>query len=235
MLTEPQKRLLQIHQDQNIAMLCMDGDYPLLKVEQQGEMLMCRYQSDEQWCHFSYNSSPQFIDSYLKENRGGQYLVISDPAVFEYIQQNHRIAWSIGCLRLFQDRVSPYLENGLAEPLQIEHLPVVFANSKYQQFLSLAYLTKRFELGGGFCIKEKGNPVAWIMTHDDGSVGMLHVLDDYRRKGYAKILIQAMAGKVREKNCPVFAHIEPTNSSSLNLFKSLGFEEKASVNWFKVR
>ena len=234
MLTEPQKRLLQIHQDQNIAMLCMDGDYPLLKVEQQGEMLMCRYQSDEQWCHFSYNSSPQFIDNFLKANRGGQYLVISEPEIFEYVQQSHRISWSICCLRLFQDEMPLFPVNGLVEPLQFVHLPTVFENSKYKQFLSKNYLAKRFELGGGFCIKEKGKPVAWIMTHDDGSVGMLHVLDDYRRNGYAKKLVQAMAQKVREKNCPVFAHIEPTNLSSLHLFKSLGFEERANVNWFKV-
>ena len=34
-------------------------------------------------------------------------------------------------------------------------------------------------------IRDSGKLVAWLMTQDDGSIGVLHVLDDYRGSGYA--------------------------------------------------
>ncbi|NTW25985.1 MAG: GNAT family N-acetyltransferase, partial [Lentimicrobium sp.] len=198
---------------------------------QEGSMLMCRFKSDEEWCHFSYNSSHSFIRSFFRQNKREQFVVISDDKVFDQVQLDHRKAWSIACYRLFQDDDHPFQEYPGLQILRPEHLSLVYDNSKYQQFLSLDYLSLRLKLGGGFFIEQDGQPVAWAMTHDDGSVGMLHVLDKYRGRGYARVLIQAMSVEVRKKGRPVFAHIEPVNFPSLNLFQSLGFEVRSRVTW----
>ncbi|MBK6964099.1 MAG: GNAT family N-acetyltransferase [Bacteroidales bacterium] len=218
-------------QDHNVALLCLAEEYPLLEVIQEGTMLMCRFQSDEEWCHFSHNSTHSFIKSFFRQYNRGQYVVISDDKVFDQVQQDHRKAWSIACYRLFQDDDHSLQEYPGLQIIRPEHLQVVYDNSKYQQFLSLEYLNMRLQLGGGFCIERDGQPVAWAMTHDDGSVGMLHVLDQYRGLGYARLLVLAMSGEVRKINRPVFAHIEPVNFPSLNLFRSLGFEVRSKVTW----
>jgi 8-oxo-dGTP diphosphatase len=231
MLNQTQKHLLRSEPDHNIALLCLAEEYPLLEVIQDGEMLMCRFKSDEEWCHFSYNSTHAFVRAFFRQNKRGQYVVISDDGVFDQVQQDHRKAWSIACYRLFQDTELSLPEYPGLQQLCIDHLGLVYDNSKYQQFLTTDYLNKRLELGGGFFVEQDGQPVAWVMTHDDGSVGMLHVLNKYRGRGYARILVQAMSKEVRKKDRPVFAHIEPVNLPSLNLFRSLGFEVRGKVTW----
>lgn len=234
MLTKTQKEFLLADHNQNIAILCLADEYSLLQVMQEGEMLMCRFRSDEEWCHFSYNSDLPFIMEFFQKNPGGQYVVVSDDEVLVSLKQQCRFAWSICCYRLFQEPVTNPPDMAGLVPIHPGHLRHVYQNSKYQQFLSMDYLSKRLELGGGFCIEHDHQPVAWIMTHDDGSVGMLHVLEPFRRLGYAKILIEAMSWKVRQTGRVVFAHIEPTNEPSLKLFGSLGFEVKGKVTWAKT-
>ena len=234
MLTESQKQILHIDEYQNIAILCLEEEYPLLEVMQEGSMLMCRFKSDEEWCHFSHNASTDFIDSFFRQHTQGQYVVISDPEVFNYVCQQYKIAWSISCKRLFLDNsIDLTMPQGLL-PIRQEHLQKVYDYSKYQQFLSKDYLLKRLEYGGGFCIEQDGLQAAWVMTHDDGSIGMLQVVDEYRGRGFARMLINAMAIKVRQKGRPVFAHIEPGNKPSLNLFGSLGFEVKGQLTWARI-
>ncbi|HPG33373.1 MAG: GNAT family N-acetyltransferase [Lentimicrobiaceae bacterium] len=235
MLSQTQTGLLLVNSDQNISILCMDEEYPLLEVQQEGPMLMCRFQSDEEWCHFSYNSTSAFLAGFLKLHPGRQYVVVSDDSAFSWLKLHCQLIWSINCYRLFQENEIPAGDGTLVVPLLSEHLPLVYDNSKYQQFLSMDYLQKRLESGGGFCICNAGMPVAWIMTHDDGSVGMLHVLDAFRHRGYARRLIEAMSARVRQKGRRVFAHIEPSNEASLQLFTSMGFAVKASVTWALVR
>ena len=52
----------------------------------------------------------------------------------------------------------------------------------------------RIENGPGYCVRRGGEPVAWGLTHDDGSMGFLHVLEAYRGSGMARALTSALAG-----------------------------------------
>ncbi len=234
MLAEECRRLLLNEPEQNVSILCMAEEYPLLEVMEQAGMLMCRFQSDEEWCHFSHNADAGFIDNFFGKHGQRQFIVVSDSHLFDWISKAYRVAWSISCYRLFLDQ-SVFPEPAAdIEQLRPDELRYVYDNSNYQQFLNMDYLSKRLELGGGYCIRDQQSPVAWIMTHDDGSVGMLHVLDAYRRRGYARRLVIAMSRKVSQKGRPVFAHIEPTNIPSLKLFGSLGFIVRNRLTWARV-
>ena len=234
MLTEEHRRLLLNEPEQNVSILCMAEEYPLLEVMEQAGMLMCRFQSDEEWCHFSHNADAGFIGNFFGKHGQRQFIVVSDSHIFDWISKAYRVAWSISCYRLFLDR-SVFPEPAAdIEQLRPDDLRYVYDNSKYQQFLNMDYLAKRLELGGGYCIRNQQSPVAWIMTHDDGSVGMLHVLDAYRGSGFARRLVTAMSRKVNQKGRPVFAHIEPTNIASLKLFGSLGFNVRNQLTWSRV-
>ena len=234
MLNHKQKELLLSGHDRNIAMISLAREYPLLRVMEKEEMLMCRFLSEEEWCHFSYSCDTAFVSEFFQQNTGQQYVVIADEALFLWIQQHYQVEWYIDCYRLFQTTAPKPPDMTGVVPMLPEYLPAVFANSKYQQFLSINYLTKRLELGGGFCILNHDKPVAWVMTHDDGSVGMVHVLEPFRRRGYACTLVEAMSWKVRQSGRPVFAHIEPSNAPSLKLFDSLGFTIIGTITWAKT-
>ncbi|MFH1120174.1 MAG: GNAT family N-acetyltransferase [Bacteroidota bacterium] len=231
MLNQSHKELLLSEKDHNIALIYLAQEYPLLEVIESDMMLMCRFMSEEEWCHFSHNSSPGFIDKFLSTHNKGQYIAISDDIVFNHIRQLHRVVWSISCYRLFLNSVIPPGGKGILVPLKQEQLKLVYDNSGYQQFLSMDYLKIRLQLGGGYCVLSENKTVGWIMTHDDGSVGMLHILEPYRRMGFAGKLIEAMSYQVMLEGREVYAHIEPSNTPSLKLFQSLGFEIRGKITW----
>ena len=56
-------------------------------------------------------------------------------------------------------------------------------------------------------------------------MGMLHTLHDFRRRGYAALVVRALASKIIQDGAVPFCHIVEGNTSSLALFRSLGFEE----------
>ena len=66
------------------------------------------------------------------------------------------------------------------------------------------------------------------------AMGMLYTLPEHRRKGYAKILISAMAKKLHAQGLPVYCFIEEENVVSYKLFKNMGFTEDPSyrATWF---
>uniref|UniRef100_A0A671YPE9 Glycine N-acyltransferase-like protein n=1 Tax=Sparus aurata TaxID=8175 RepID=A0A671YPE9_SPAAU len=79
-------------------------------------------------------------------------------------------------------------------------------------------------------------PVAWILTYMSCAMGMLYTLPEHRQKGYAKILISAMAKRLHAQGSPVYCFIEEENVVSYKLFKNMGFTEDPSYRaaWFSV-
>uniref|UniRef100_A0A665W282 Glycine N-acyltransferase-like protein n=1 Tax=Echeneis naucrates TaxID=173247 RepID=A0A665W282_ECHNA len=74
----------------------------------------------------------------------------------------------------------------------------------------------------------EGKPVSWILTYSSSAIGMLYTLPEHRRKGYAKVLVHAMARRFHAEAYPVFCFIEEENIVSYRLFKSFGFTEDPS-------
>ncbi|XP_073337873.1 glycine N-acyltransferase isoform X2 [Pagrus major] len=77
-------------------------------------------------------------------------------------------------------------------------------------------------------------PVAWILTYMSCAIGMLYTLPEHRGKGYAKILVSAMAKTFHAQGYPVYCFIEEENVVSYRLFKNMGFTEDPSyrATWF---
>eukprot|EP01134_Creolimax_fragrantissima_P008495 CFRG8495T1 len=78
---------------------------------------------------------------------------------------------------------------------------------------------------------------AWVVLHDDWSVGHLFVLPQYRRCGLGRLLVSQFLGDVKDwgKNIdidvPLFAYIESANLTSQSCFSSLGFQKRQDVYW----
>jgi GNAT superfamily N-acetyltransferase len=97
-----------------------------------------------------------------------------------------------------------------------------------------------------------GELVSWIMTRDDGSLGALHTISEYRGRGYARAVVKfamlqlwawraAQAAGAREcadawraraaARLRPYCHIKVGNEQSESLFRSLGFTPIDSVTW----
>ncbi len=93
-------------------------------------------------------------------------------------------------------------------------------------------ILRRIRSGPGYCIRRKGAPVAWGLTHDDGSMGFLHVLKEYRGQGMARTLTTALAGCLLRLGVQPFVYIVRDNTASLRLTAGMGFSCAGRFSWF---
>lgn len=73
---------------------------------------------------------------------------------------------------------------------------------------------------GGF---KDGECVGFIGTHEEGTMGMLEILPEFRRHGYGEALEQFLANDYIDQNRIPYCHILETNSASLSLQRDMGF------------
>ena len=79
---------------------------------------------------------------------------------------------------------------------------------------------------------ENGDPVGFIGEHMEGSVGLLQVLQEHRRKGYGTALEIEMIRRTIERGDTPFGQVVVGNTASLELQKKLGLtKSEGTIFW----
>jgi len=77
-----------------------------------------------------------------------------------------------------------------------------------------------------------GRPAGFVGFHDEGSIGMLEVLPEYRRRGLGAALELAAIRVALSRGQYAFGQVEAGNAASLTLQRSLGLEvSERSLFW----
>lgn len=97
--------------------------------------------------------------------------------------------------------------------------------------LELAKNAVETGLWGGF---KDDECIGFIGTHEEGTMGMLEVLPQFRNRGYGRALEQLLANEYIKAGRFPYCHILEKNTASLNLQKSMGFwlSEDRRIYWF---
>ena len=89
------------------------------------------------------------------------------------------------------------------------------------------YVRRRIENGPTAAIYEDGGPIAWALTHmvtdRVGIIGMVHVLEGFRRKGLARAVVAAVSRQLFRSGKVPALHAYVDNLASLSLFPTMGF------------
>ena len=104
-------------------------------------------------------------------------------------------------------------------PLVPQDVDAVYES--YHAVHSRTYLLERIEAGEMFGIDENGRLAAFAGTHAEGSMGMLEVLPDHRRRGMGEALEACLIARQLEKGWVPFCQIFDGNEPSLRLQKKL--------------
>ena len=120
-----------------------------------------------------------------------------------------------------------YLENKAPEPagrLEIRTPPedVIADHYEYLDREQVIAHIRREHLFGGF---HNGKLVGFIGEHPEGSIGILEVLPEYRRHGYAYDLESFMIDRHFNQGKIPFAQIFTDNEKSLSLQRKLGMTQ----------
>lgn len=97
---------------------------------------------------------------------------------------------------------------------------------------NMDYIRWRIATGPTCAIRRDGKPAAWAITHADGAMGILHVLDEYRGQGMARSITTALAERCEKAGLRPFLYIVEKNKASIKLTESMGFRRHATVAWF---
>ncbi|MBQ8658481.1 MAG: GNAT family N-acetyltransferase [Clostridia bacterium] len=117
-----------------------------------------------------------------------------------------------------------------AERAQIEQVKQNYALESPEN------LERLFSAGKIFCgFDEKGNFVGFIGSHPEGSMGMLYIFPEYRRKGYAEELEKRLANEYLKNGRVPYGHVIEDNLASLALQKKLGLKEAdGKICWLRI-
>jgi 8-oxo-dGTP diphosphatase len=205
------------------------------KLQRINNSIMACGKSDEHWWYFACSDRSDFI-SFLKNLSNGDHcLAVINDWMLDEVKKRFIIKQILSCYRLYlpQNVMLPEV-NLPVEILNVNDAEEIFSNSNYKDYTSVEYIKDQIISRSGVCIRINGKLAGWALFHDDGAMGMLHVVNEFRRKGIAKALVINLCKGLREKNEVPFTSVEPSNIASLTLIQSLGFENIGLIHWVKM-
>lgn len=228
--------LADLDQDpiRNINLMNFLRQYPLVSIDQVGRSYLIRGTSDHTWVYISSTEPTEFAELMRLLHEEDEYYAIIEDWMLPALLQGKEMIWQLTCMKLF-------FPNEIPLPMPKDHIvklskecaEYIFAHSKYKDFTSIEYITERIEIGHALGVFEEGRLVAWVMTHDDGAMGFLHVLPECRGKGYANDLSYELIRRLREEGQIPFVHIEESNVPSMTLARKIGFLPDRRIHWFQ--
>ncbi len=220
----------------NINLINFIKEYRIDVIYIEGASVLVKGKSDQAWTYISSESEAE-MNALLKYlNEKDQHFAIIEDWMLPLIVKDRRLEWILSCVKLYFPDQAVLPENRVAVfELSTTDAQYIFENSKYQQYTSREYIIERIQKGIGLGIYKNKKLVAWILTHDDGAMGFLHVLPEYRGKGYAYEVTIAAIKRLRAREEIPFVHIEEDNQRSMNLSLKMGFVKDRLIHWIKIK
>ncbi|HYS71714.1 MAG TPA: GNAT family N-acetyltransferase [Thermoplasmata archaeon] len=160
---------------------------------------------------------------------------LADELAFPAVKERLRVGWWGEAIyyRLDRDDFRDQQAHAV-EPVDPKHAARI-AKIWAPDWPAEGYVRSRIQNGLNGAIYEDGEPVAWYLTHletdDVVMLGFLHVLDAYRRKGYARSLSSALIKATFAKGKVPCCHVYTDNEPSIRLMEGLGFKRVCLQAW----
>lgn len=110
---------------------------------------------------------------------------------------------------------------------------IPFIMSRYDR-LEEWEIRKIIEMGNLYIGYEGDEPVGFIGCHLEGSMGLLEVFPQYRRKGYASQLESFLIEKLMNSGHLCFGQVEIGNEASVSLQESLGLTVDERIQYWLI-
>jgi hypothetical protein len=126
------------------------------------------------------------------------------------------------------------LQKTPAQTLDPKWAPLVDEHYPYKGSHSLNEIISNLKNRPSSAIFVEGEPVCWVMVHDDDSMGIMHTMEEHRRKGYAVDVTIDLCRQIFERGEKPFLQIVETNEQSPGLALKCGFVPYCTVDWFGI-
>lgn len=237
MKDELKKLIVILKQDglANISTIGFIENNPITEIVEVNNSYLIKGTSDVEWVYLVCKNEID-IKALLEKSGSNTYFASVEDWMISIITEKKKAEWILSTMRYYLPEDVEVPENKLEViPLTTDHIGFIISQSNYKQFLTRAYVEERITKSISAAIMKKDKLVAWGLTHDDGALGSLHVLDDYREKGYGKEILISLIHQNRKLGKLSFAQIEEKNIKATNLIQQLGFLIDRRVSWVKLK
>jgi len=159
-----------------------------------------------------------------------------DDSIAKKIKERYRTVWDNPCALYYLPKEN--LDLGLIKhPVQDVDVKDAEIVDKYYEFRhpeSIEAIRKDIELRPSSAVYVDGEPVCWVLVHDDNSMGIMYTREEYRRKGYAVDVTLDLAAKIYERENIPYLQIIERNNMSPGLAKKCNFVNCGEVTWFGI-
>lgn len=227
--------LLEKDKMRNINIINFIRSYPIHTFDTVGDSVLIRGRSDEDWVYISSKSEDEFEQLVQGLDEDDKCFSVLEDWMLPYIVKGREIRSRLTSMKLVYDEKAtfPPVTSSIVD-LTTANAPYIFENSKYKEYISVEYIEDRIKNGIGLGIYEDSKIVAWAITHDDGAIGFLNVLEEYRGKGYGTNVTIAMIKRLLEQGKLPFVHIEEENEASMSIALKAGFKKDRRIHWIKL-
>ncbi|KAB3531038.1 GNAT family N-acetyltransferase [Alkaliphilus pronyensis] len=219
----------------NVSIVNFIESYECSLIERVGESVLVKGKSDRNWVYISSKSEKELLkikDILREEDR--EFAVIEN-WMLPILTYGKEVKWKLSSMRLYlPPKAAVNRPREITDNLTVDDAEYIYNNSDYKEYLSVDYITERIVNGVGSCIRDNGKPVGWALTQDDGAIGFLHVMPDFRKMGFATDITLDIIKKIRKQGELPFVHIEENNTASMNLAFGIGFVLHEVVSWFEL-
>ncbi len=225
----------------NVNVINFIRDNRVNSAELIGGSVLIRGLSDRPWIYISSDSKTEMEEITEKLTPEDKcFAVIEDWMTPHIYKDDESLKWKLSSAKLYYPETTTLpnieIEEGITvDLLHTNDAPFMYENYDYKEFASVKYIRERIEKGVSLGMFKDHQLIGWIMTHDDGAMGFLNVLHEYRNKGYAMALSVSLIKMLRAMGEVPFVHIEPHNYQSMNLAMKAGFEKDRMINWFEIK
>ncbi len=228
--------ILENNSKRYIATIGFFNNYPVVDYYTEKKSTLILGKSDKVWAHIVSSDESELSELLYKHHKKTKYYNSVDDWMIPLILKYGSADWILTTDRYtLEDNIvcdSPDLPMVKIEKTSASY---IHENSDYKSFTTKKYIEERLEKDISSGIMVENHLVAWGMTHDDGSLGFLHVLKEYRNKGYGKNILLELIRQLRQEGKPVFGNIVPGNKASLGLANKLGFTFDQKSSWIKLK
>jgi 8-oxo-dGTP diphosphatase len=94
------------------------------------------------------------------------------------------------------------------------------------------YVRARIRAWPSCAVRVSGRLAGWGLTHDDGSMGFLRVLEECRGRGLARAITATLVRRLLDLGVRPHLYIMQDNEASIRLTESCGFRRVEGYTWF---
>lgn len=178
-----------------------------------------------------FTDSGQAVAALLDSLPQTGVLVSDNPGMDPYIVERLGFTNRQECINVVYQSEQPIsLQMDLhLKPLQVADAPLVSAHYSIHDLETLEIFLRAGQILGGYAGDTLVGFTGW---HEEGSMGMLHVFEPYRRKGYAYAMEALQINLMLKRQEIPYGQVIVGNHASLALQQKLGLvASSGTVSW----